>query len=79
MFRFEDEKLHCFRASGVKSYFVRSNIESITIGAGECPALYIDSEFNYGRTTKCATFESPPLTTDTQFQVQDLEVWGPQY
>ena len=51
-------------------------MESVTIGAGECPALYFDSDINFGPTTNCSTFNSPPLTINTQFKITTLEIWS---
>jgi len=69
-------KLVAYRASGQHSYFLRSDMEQITIGAGECPALYFDSDLNLGRSTNCSTFRSPCLTKTTPFQITTLEIWG---
>jgi len=65
-----------YRASGQKAYFIRNDMESITIGAGECPAIYIDADLNIGRSTSCTTFNSPCLVPNTPFQITTLEIWG---
>ncbi|XP_053722749.1 TBC1 domain family member 24 [Synchiropus splendidus] len=57
------------------SMFMAGNTDSIIIGGGEGNALYIDSELNHGRTGRCATFDNPPLCSES-FQVSLLEVWG---
>src|SRR5690606_30085244 len=46
VFSFLDEKLNVYKSTGIKNYIMRSTNKSITIGAGECPALYIDCDFN---------------------------------
>lgn len=48
---------------------------SFYTGGGEGNALFIDAELNHGRTGWCATFDNPPLCTES-FQVSLLEVWG---
>ncbi|KAG7492064.1 hypothetical protein MATL_G00010540 [Megalops atlanticus] len=57
------------------SMFMAGNVDSIIVGGGEGNALYIDAELNHGRTARCATFDNPPLCSDT-FQIALLEVWG---
>ena len=70
-------KFIVYRSSGNKSYVIRNDMESITIGAGECPSIYFDADLNFGRSTNCSTFSSPQLTLNTQFQITTLEIWGP--
>ena len=69
-------KLIVYKSSGQQCYFIRNDMESITIGAGECPAIYFDCDLNFGRSTNCSTFDSPSLSNNTQFQITTLEVWG---
>ncbi|ETO19356.1 oxidation resistance 1-like protein [Reticulomyxa filosa] len=76
VWKFDQEGGLCvYKPSGSHPYYVRSDMSSITIGGGECPALYLDSNLNFGRTDKCPTFDSPPLTTDN-FAVLCLEIYG---
>merc|ERR1712228_937375 len=70
-------RLIVYRSSGNKSYVIRNDMESITIGAGECPSIYFDADLNFGRSTDCTTFSSPGLTLNAQFQITTLEIWGP--
>eukprot|EP00484_Ammonia_sp_Unknown_P024380 CAMPEP_0197047836 /NCGR_PEP_ID=MMETSP1384-20130603/23279_1 /TAXON_ID=29189 /ORGANISM="Ammonia sp." /LENGTH=350 /DNA_ID=CAMNT_0042479851 /DNA_START=51 /DNA_END=1103 /DNA_ORIENTATION=+ len=70
-------QLSVYKGSGYKKYFFRNDHKSVTIGAGECPALYFDFDFNLGRSVKCDTFNSPPLSKDTQFKIKKLEIWAP--
>ena len=51
--------------------------EYVPIGAGECPAIYFDYDFNLGRSVICDTFNSPSLTKETQFKIKKLEIWAP--
>ena len=66
-----------YHSTGQKPYFVQSDYDGITIGAGECPAIYIQNNLLLGRTTKSDTFQSDPLSTNTVFQIQNIEIWCP--
>ncbi|KAK1794823.1 hypothetical protein P4O66_009893 [Electrophorus voltai] len=57
------------------SMFMAGNVDCIIIGGGDGNALYIDSELNHGRTSRCTTFDNPPLCSES-FQIALLEVWG---
>eukprot|EP00485_Elphidium_margaritaceum_P009208 CAMPEP_0202691512 /NCGR_PEP_ID=MMETSP1385-20130828/6211_1 /ASSEMBLY_ACC=CAM_ASM_000861 /TAXON_ID=933848 /ORGANISM="Elphidium margaritaceum" /LENGTH=246 /DNA_ID=CAMNT_0049346933 /DNA_START=132 /DNA_END=868 /DNA_ORIENTATION=+ len=48
-----------------KPYFVQSDDEGITIGAGECPAIYIQNNLLEGSSTESQTFNSEPLCAPT--------------
>ncbi|XP_010903392.1 TBC1 domain family member 24 [Esox lucius] len=58
------------------SMFMAGNVDSIIVGGGDGNALYIDGELNHGRTSRCTTFDNPPLCSNESFQVALLEVWG---
>jgi len=73
----DQSQLTIYRGSGIKKYFFRNDDHSVTIGAGECPAIYFDYDFSLGRSVKCDSFRSPPLTKDTPFKIKKLEIWAP--
>ena len=73
-----EQKLIVYKSSGKKPYVLKNDFDSITVGAGECPALYIDSDLNLGRSAVCQTFDSPCLSDQTSFRIQELEIWGPE-
>ena len=74
----DKNQLKIYKGSGYKKYFFRNDNKSVTIGAGECSAIYFDYDFNLGRSVKCDTFNSPSLTKQTQFKIKKLEIWSPQ-
>lgn len=55
--------------------FMAGSPESIIVGGGGCPALYIDENLNRGTTGRSSTFNNHPLCSET-FQISMLEVWG---
>lgn len=57
------------------SMFMAGSMDCIIIGGGDGQALYIDSDLNYGRTSRCNTFNNQPLCSET-FQISVMEVWG---
>ncbi|XP_072916180.1 TBC1 domain family member 24 isoform X1 [Hemitrygon akajei] len=57
------------------SMFMAGNPDSIIVGGGGCPALYIDENLNHGTTGHSSTFDNLPLCSET-FQISTLEVWG---
>eukprot|EP01083_Nonionella_stella_P167618 563849_1 len=70
-------ELKVYHASGNKRYFFRNDLDSITIGAGEAPAIYFDMDFNFGRSVHCDTFNSPSLAANQQFKIKKLQIWAP--
>jgi len=71
------QRLKVYKASGKVPYFMRNDMESVTIGAGENPAIYFDADLNFGRSTASETFSSPQLSQDSPFQITTLEIWAP--
>lgn len=80
-FHFESNEYSIFEYhhTGEKPYFVQSDYDGITIGAGECPAIYIQNDLLLGRTTKSDTFTSEPLSSNPIFQIKDIEIWSPHF
>ncbi|XP_072415801.1 TBC1 domain family member 24 [Chiloscyllium punctatum] len=66
---------HFNLTSKATSMFMAGSAESIIIGGGSCPALYIDGNLNRGTTGHSSTFDNLPLCSET-FQISVLEVWG---
>merc|ERR1712228_509056 len=73
----DKNELCIYKGSGYKTYFFRNDDKSVTIGAGESPAIYFDYDFSLGRSVRCDTFNSPSLTKETQFKIKKLEIWAP--
>uniref|UniRef100_UPI00398E3331 TBC1 domain family member 24 isoform X1 n=1 Tax=Pristiophorus japonicus TaxID=55135 RepID=UPI00398E3331 len=66
---------HFNLTSKATSMFMAGSAESIIVGGGGCPALYIDGNLNHGTTGRSSTFDNLPLCSET-FQISVLEVWG---
>jgi len=78
-FVFESNEYSVFEyhPTGAKPYFLQSDFDGITVGAGECPAIYIERNLLMGRTTKSDTFQSELLSTNSIFEIRNIEVWCP--
>jgi hypothetical protein len=50
--------------------------EEISISGAGAAAIWIDNRLLNGFSERCDGFQSPPLTTKTQFQVGDIEIWA---
>ncbi|CAL8356943.1 unnamed protein product [Arctogadus glacialis] len=65
-----------YRWTGENSYFVRGHLDSLQIGGGGGGfGLWLDADLYRGASHSCPTFHNPPLSTQQDFLVQDLEVW----
>jgi len=60
-------------------YYLRCTFDGITVGAGECPAIYIEHDLLMGTTKRCDTFCSEPLSPRNVFQIKNLEIWYPSF
>ncbi|XP_034555467.1 nuclear receptor coactivator 7 [Notolabrus celidotus] len=69
-------EIKVYRWTGENSYFVKGNIDSLQLGGGGGQlGLWLDAELYRGTTTKCATFNNQPLSTQQDFNIHSLEVW----
>ncbi|XP_034017817.1 nuclear receptor coactivator 7 isoform X2 [Thalassophryne amazonica] len=69
-------EIKVYRWTGDNSYFVKGNTDSLQMGGGGGHlGLWLDAELYRGTTTKCATFNNQPLSTQQDFNVHSLEVW----
>nr|XP_057912149.1 nuclear receptor coactivator 7 isoform X2 [Doryrhamphus excisus] len=69
-------EIKVYRWTGDNSYFVKGNIDSLQMGGGSGQlGLWLDAELYRGTTTKCATFNNQPLSTQQDFNIHSLEVW----
>ncbi|XP_019220421.1 nuclear receptor coactivator 7 isoform X1 [Oreochromis niloticus] len=65
-----------YKWSGVNSYFVSGNWDSLQLGGGGSGfALWLDADLYRGSSFSSPTFHNAPLSTNEDFIVQDLEVW----
>ncbi|XP_054617582.1 nuclear receptor coactivator 7 isoform X2 [Dunckerocampus dactyliophorus] len=70
-------EMKVYRWTGDNSYFVKGNIDSLQMGGGSGQlGLWLDAELYRGTTTKCATFNNQPLSTQQDFNIHSLEVWS---
>ncbi|KAF7658312.1 hypothetical protein LDENG_00014740 [Lucifuga dentata] len=70
-------EIKVYRWTGENSYFVKGNIDSLQMGGGGGQlGLWLDAELYRGTTTKCATFNNQPLSTQQDFNIHSLEVWA---
>lgn len=69
-------EIKVYRWTGENSYFVKGNIDSLQMGGGGGQlGLWLDAELYRGTTTKCATFNNQPLSSQQDFNIHSLEVW----
>ncbi|XP_029281518.1 nuclear receptor coactivator 7 isoform X2 [Cottoperca gobio] len=69
-------EIKVYRWTGENSYFVKGNTDSLQMGGGGGQlGLWLDSELYRGTTTKCATFNNQPLSTQQDFNIHSVEVW----
>ncbi|ODN00769.1 TLD domain-containing protein 2 [Orchesella cincta] len=61
---------------GENLFFIHSEENFLRIGAGggKC-GLWLDDNLFHGRTEECATFDSPPLVDEKDFEIKSLECW----
>eukprot|EP00163_Fabomonas_tropica_P018767 TRINITY_DN33166_c0_g1_i1.p1 TRINITY_DN33166_c0_g1~~TRINITY_DN33166_c0_g1_i1.p1 ORF type:complete len:814 (-),score=124.71 TRINITY_DN33166_c0_g1_i1:292-2733(-) len=71
-----ERKLEVFKWSRKNNYFMLGKEDSIAFGGGGHFALYIDADLASGSSGPCTTFDSEQLTTEQDFGVLDVEVWG---
>ncbi|XP_053737286.1 nuclear receptor coactivator 7 isoform X1 [Synchiropus splendidus] len=70
-------EFQAYRWSGENSYFVSGNIDSLQIGGGGGGfGLWLDANLYRGSSISCPTFHNPPLSSEMDFIVKDLEVWS---
>ncbi|XP_059212537.1 nuclear receptor coactivator 7 isoform X2 [Centropristis striata] len=69
-------EIKVYRWTGENSYFVKGNTDSLQMGGGGGQlGLWLDAELYRGTTTKCATFNNQPLSTQQDFNIHSVEVW----
>ncbi|CAM9182089.1 unnamed protein product, partial [Hapterophycus canaliculatus] len=68
-----------FQWTGMNMYLQYSDGAGIGMGGGGMAGsfgLFIGEDFLSGSTGKCDTYGNPPLCSQEQFQVSQVEVWG---
>jgi hypothetical protein len=70
--------IRVYKWNHIGDYFMWSDDAAIAVGGGESFGLYIYSDFSFGRSDKCTTFNNMPLTKN-EFKIASLEIWGSDY
>lgn len=66
-----------FKWTGDNMYFVKGDVESVAIGAGEgLFGLWLDGDLYRGRSSRCKTYDNDPLASEEDFVIRTLEAWG---
>lgn len=71
-------ELRTYCWSGENQFFVKASWDSLSIGAGSGRyGLWLDSDFNHGRSQRCETFQNEPLSGEEgDFTIQLIEAFG---
>lgn len=66
-----------FKWSGKNDYFVKGNVDSVSIGASEGHfGIWLDGDLYRGRSVCCQTYNNDPLASSDDFIVKNFEAWG---
>ncbi|XP_073846681.1 TLD domain-containing protein mustard isoform X11 [Musca autumnalis] len=66
-----------FHWTGENLYFIKGNVESLSIGAGDGRfGLWLDGDLNQGRSQSCSTYGNEPLAPQEDFVIKTLECWA---
>ncbi|XP_033245104.1 uncharacterized protein LOC108154930 isoform X13 [Drosophila miranda] len=66
-----------FHWTGENMYFIKGNMESLSIGAGDGRfGLWLDGDLNQGRSQSCSTYGNEPLAPQEDFVIKTLECWA---
>ncbi|XP_023178962.2 nuclear receptor coactivator 7 isoform X10 [Drosophila hydei] len=66
-----------FHWTGENMYFIKGNMESLSIGAGDGRfGLWLDGDLNQGRSQHCSTYGNEPLAPQEDFVIKTLECWA---
>lgn len=66
-----------YRWCGADEFWMFTGDQCLAMGGGGSYAWSIDTDFRYGHTGRCSTFDSPPLTDPPHFELNEMEVWAP--
>ena len=73
---YKTERIHCFHSTGLNDLYIRTDEDSISIGASNnLYSLFIKGDFNSGFTGNSLTFKNPILTEGTHFDINTIELW----
>ena len=74
-----NNKVTVFRWSGLNDYFMFTGDDPsyIAMGGGDSFAWRLDSNFRFGKSGECSTFQSPLLASAKDFEAILFEAWVP--
>jgi TLD len=90
LFRYEDENLTVYDATGDNDYFVISDPHTLAFGGGNAIllrfyflskgdghfGLWINEDLCGGHSDPCKTFNNECLAEQMEFEIDVLQVWG---
>ncbi|CAG0918342.1 unnamed protein product [Notodromas monacha] len=56
--------------------FQSGDRDMLAVGGGQGTALWLDGELRFGKSETCQTFDNPPLSSEQDFEVKVVEVFG---
>lgn len=66
-----------FKWTGNNDYFVKGNMDSLSIGASEGYfGLWFDGDLNRGASVHCQTYNNDTLASSSDFVIKTLEAWA---
>lgn len=76
LFTFKQSIFERYPWTGDNQYFIKGNLDSIVVGAGDGNfGLWLDEDLYHGTTHSCKTFNNQPLSNKEDFIVSALECW----
>lgn len=69
-------RLDVFKASFLNEFYVTSDEESISLGSGGAPGLYISHDLVHGSSGCSDTYLNPVLSSTEDFNILNIELWG---
>ncbi len=72
----KNDSVDIYHATGVNDYLMLCEPHCIALGGGHGHfGLWIDEELLHGHSARCDTFDNEPLSTVSEFQIVEMEVW----
>ena len=68
--------MQAFPSTGKNNDYIFSDHEGIAIGCGDKYGVFIKNELVDGFSTSCATFDNIILSNESDFDIQNIEIWG---
>jgi len=69
--------LSVYKWTTVNQLFIKGCTDTLVVGAGDGQfGLWFDGDLDHGRTQACPTFDNPPLTPSSDFNVKCIECWA---